>query len=49
MFAVIGYQTSNDELFAALQTVRRHLKPKGLFICDFWYGPAVLKQRPTKE
>lgn len=47
MFAVIGYQISNDELFAALQNVRKHLKPKGLFVCDFWYGPAVLKQRPT--
>jgi SAM-dependent methyltransferase len=49
MFAVIGYQTSNAELFAALQTARRHLKLKGLFICDFWYGPAVLKQRPTER
>jgi SAM-dependent methyltransferase len=49
MFAVIGYQISNDELFAALQTVRKHLKPKGLFICDFWYGPAVLKERPTER
>jgi len=49
MFAVIGYQISNDELFAALQTVRKHLKPKGLFICDFWYGPAVLKHRPVER
>jgi SAM-dependent methyltransferase len=49
MFAVIGYQTSNDDLFATLQTVRSHLKPKGLFICDFWYGPAVLKQRPAER
>jgi SAM-dependent methyltransferase len=49
MFAVIGYQISNDDLFAALQTVRNHLKPKGLFICDFWYGPSVLKQRPVER
>jgi len=49
MFAVIGYQTSNEDLFSTLQTVRTHLKPKGLFICDFWYGPAVLKQRPTER
>lgn len=49
MFAVIGYQISNDDLFAALLTVRKHLKPKGLFICDFWYGPAVLKQRPGER
>jgi SAM-dependent methyltransferase len=49
MFAVIGYQISNEELFAVLQNVRKHLKPKGLFICDFWYGPAVLKERPTER
>ncbi len=49
MFAVLGYQTSNDDLFAALQTVRKHLKPNGLFICDFWYGPAVLVQRPAER
>jgi SAM-dependent methyltransferase len=49
MFAVLGYQISNDDLFAALQTARRHLKPKGLFICDFWYGPAVLGQRPAER
>jgi SAM-dependent methyltransferase len=45
MFAVLGYQTTNQALYGALQTVRRHLKPGGLFVCDFWYGPAVLKQQ----
>jgi len=45
MFAVLGYQTSNQALYAALRTARRHLKPGGLFVCDFWYGPAVLKQQ----
>ncbi len=49
MFAVIGYQTSNDEIFTTLQTVRKHLRLKGLFICDFWYGPAVLRQRPGER
>jgi SAM-dependent methyltransferase len=49
MFAVLGYQISNDDLFATLQNARKHLKPKGLFICDFWYGPAVLVQRPTER
>ena len=47
MFNVLGYQTSNEALFATLRTVSKHLRPDGLFICDFWYGPAVLKQRPT--
>lgn len=46
MFAVLGYQTTNDDLAAALATVRRHLVPGGVFVADFWYGPAVLVQRP---
>jgi SAM-dependent methyltransferase len=49
MFAVLSYQTSNENLLATLRTVRKHLKPEGLFICDFWYGPAVLYQRPTER
>jgi SAM-dependent methyltransferase len=46
MFAVLGYQLTNREVLAALQTVRRHLKTDGLFVCDIWYGPAVLAIRP---
>ena len=46
MFAVLSYQTSNQDLAVALATVRRHLTPGGLFVADFWYGPAVLAQRP---
>jgi SAM-dependent methyltransferase len=46
MFAVLGYQLTNEEVLAALNTVRRHLKPGGLFIGDVWYGPAVLSIRP---
>lgn len=46
MFAVLGYQLTNDDVLAALNTVRRHLKPGGLFIGDVWYGPAVLAIRP---
>jgi len=47
MFAVLGYQLTNDDVLAALRTVRRHLRPGGLFVCDVWYGPAVLAIRPT--
>lgn len=46
MFAVLGYQTTNADLTATLATVRSHLDPGGLFLCDFWYGPAVLSERP---
>jgi SAM-dependent methyltransferase len=49
MFAVLGYQLTNEEVLAALRTVRHHLKPAGLFICDVWYGPAVLSIRPRDK
>jgi hypothetical protein len=49
MFAVLGYQTSNEGLFATLVNARRHLAKGGLFVCDFWYGPAVLRDRPAER
>ena len=47
MFAVLGYQSTNLDVLAALKTVRRHLKSGALFIFDVWYGPAVLTIGPT--
>ncbi len=47
MFAVLGYQASNDDVLAALFTARQHLRPGGLFVFDVWYGPAVLAIRPS--
>ena len=49
MFSVLGYQTSNQEVMSALATVRRHLRPGGLFVCDVWYGPAVLRIGPSNR
>lgn len=46
MFAVLGYQRTNEDLLAALATVRRHLVPGGLFIFDVWNGPGVLADPP---
>jgi SAM-dependent methyltransferase len=46
MFAVMGYQYSNDEVLKALSAVRHHLAPGGIFIFDVWYGPTVLTIRP---
>jgi SAM-dependent methyltransferase len=49
MFHVIGYLPANDDLLAALERVHRHLRPGGLFIFDFWYGPAVLADPPRSR
>jgi hypothetical protein len=47
LFHVVSYQTTNAELKAILETAAHHLKTGGIFIFDFWYGPAVLSQRPS--
>jgi len=47
LFAVLSYQTSNQALLDSILTMKRHLNPGGLLICDFWYGPAVLMQPPS--
>ena len=49
MFAVLSYQVSNAALLAMLRSARRHMVPGGLLVCDFWYGPAVLTQRPSER
>lgn len=46
LFHVMSYQTSNDDLKAAFETVKAHLGQGGTFIFDCWYGPAVLTDRP---
>lgn len=46
LFHVISYQTSNDDLMAAMATAAAHLQPGGLFIFDCWYGPGVLSDPP---
>lgn len=47
LFHVISYQTSDDDLRSAFLTAAHHLKRGGLFLFDFWYGPAVLQDPPT--
>ncbi|PKN20625.1 MAG: SAM-dependent methyltransferase [Deltaproteobacteria bacterium HGW-Deltaproteobacteria-6] len=46
LFHVMSYQTANEDVTAAFDTARHHLKPGGIFIFDVWYGPAVLTERP---
>ncbi len=47
LFHVASYQTSNDDISAMFQTAAQHLSAGGIFIFDFWYGPAVLTDKPT--
>lgn len=46
LFHVFSYQSTNDDLLAAFQTAAAHLRPGGVLIFDYWFGPAVLTQRP---
>ena len=47
MFAVMSYQTTNQDFEDTLISVHRHLETGGLFVFDVWFGPAVLTQKPT--
>lgn len=46
LFHVMSYQMSNADLAAAFETAWSHLRSGGLFLFDFWYGPAVLTEKP---
>jgi SAM-dependent methyltransferase len=47
MFAVLGYQTENRDVLAALSSARALLENRGLLLFDVWYGPAVIEQGPS--
>jgi SAM-dependent methyltransferase len=47
LFHVANYQTTNDALRGYFHTASRALRTGGVFIFDFWYGPAVLTDRPA--
>ena len=46
MFAVMGYQITNERLESSLLNTWRHLNRDGLLIFDAWFGPAVITQKP---
>ena len=46
LFHVMSYQNSNKDLNAVFSRVNDHLNEGGIFIFDFWYGPAVLTDPP---
>lgn len=47
LFHVMSYQNSNEELIKAFEVAKNHLNNDGIFIFDFWYGPAVLTDKPV--
>jgi len=47
LFHVVSYQTTNEALNAIFGSARSALQPGGLFVFDFWYGPAVLAEGPS--
>lgn len=49
LFHVMSYQVSNESFLKTLKNTYRHLNNRGLFIFDFWYGPAVLTQKPSRK
>jgi len=46
MFAVASYQIENDDVISFFRTAFEHLRSGGLFTFDFWFGPAVLNEKP---
>ena len=47
LFHVVSYQTTNEDIEAMFATASKHLRQGSIFIFDFWYGPAVLNDRPA--
>jgi len=47
LFHVVSYLANDQDLRACFGAVAAHLEPGGPFLFDVWYGPAVLKQRPS--
>jgi ubiquinone/menaquinone biosynthesis C-methylase UbiE len=43
LFDSIGYGVTNDAIVATLSGVRRHLRPGGLFVAEFWHAPPMLR------
>ncbi len=42
-----SYQISNERFERYLNTAASHLNENGVFIFDFWYGPAILTEKPS--
>lgn len=49
LFHVVSYQTTEAQLRGILGTAAAHLRAGGAFFFDFWYGPAVLAEKPERR
>lgn len=49
LFHVMSYQNVEADILAEFETAKAHLCEGGLFLFDFWYGPGVLTDPPTKR
>lgn len=49
LFHVASYQASNVALAGYFRSARSALEPGGLFVFDYWNGPAVLSDRPQER
>lgn len=47
LFHVVSYQASNLDVVEMFKRVSEHLKPGGVFVFDYWYGPTVLTDKPV--
>ena len=49
MFSVLGYLTKNKQLEEFFNSVKKHLKEKGLLIIDCWNGLGVMNELPSSR
>ena len=49
LFHVISYLPADEDQRAVFQNARRHLREGGVFLFDFWHGPAVKKDPPVQR
>ena len=47
LFHVVSYQVNDEDLAGTFATAAAHLAPRGIFLFDCWYGPAVLADPPV--
>ncbi len=49
LFHVFSYLPTDDDVWRGLETARAHLPAGGVLAFDYWYGPAVLRDKPSRR